>query len=94
MGYRSSPRMSLVLRIEREVIMRSRGPQTMLFFALATNVIVSSMLILGGSATVTVCSSVSDCFRFTYSIEQDLTGMPTLAACFLIPIGCVALFPS
>ncbi|PPQ71203.1 hypothetical protein CVT26_011016 [Gymnopilus dilepis] len=41
-----------------------------MFFGLATNIIVSSMLILGGSATVT-----------------DLTGMSTLAACFLIPIG-------
>jgi urea-proton symporter len=43
-----------------------------LFFGLATNIIVSSMLILGGSATVT-----------------DLTGMSTLAACFLIPLGVV-----
>jgi len=43
-----------------------------MFFALATNVIVSSMLILGGSATVT-----------------DLTGMNTLAACFLIPVSVV-----
>ncbi|KAF7973621.1 hypothetical protein HWV62_14802 [Athelia sp. TMB] len=41
-----------------------------MFFGLATNIIVSSMLILGGSATVT-----------------DLTGMNTIAACFLIPIG-------
>ncbi|KDN44490.1 hypothetical protein RSAG8_05537, partial [Rhizoctonia solani AG-8 WAC10335] len=40
-----------------------------LFFGLATNIIVSSMLILGGSATVT-----------------DLTGMNTIAACFLIPM--------
>ncbi|KIL65155.1 hypothetical protein M378DRAFT_11013 [Amanita muscaria Koide BX008] len=38
-------------------------------FGLATNIIVSAMLILGGSATVT-----------------DLTGMHTIAACFLIPI--------
>lgn len=37
-------------------------------FGLATNIIVSAMLILGGSATVT-----------------DLTGMHTIAACFLIP---------
>jgi hypothetical protein len=37
---------------------------------LATNIIVSSMLILGGSATVT-----------------SLTGMNTIAACFLIPLG-------
>lgn len=42
----------------------------MMFFALATNVIVSSMLILGGSATVSA-----------------LTGMSTLAACFLIPLS-------
>ena len=41
-----------------------------LFFGLATSIIVSAMLILGGSATVT-----------------DLTGMNTLAACFLIPVG-------
>ncbi|PPQ88172.1 hypothetical protein CVT25_005137 [Psilocybe cyanescens] len=45
-----------------------------MFFGLATNVIVSSMLILGGSATVT-----------------DLTGMSTIAACFLIPLG-VAIY--
>ncbi|KAH8827641.1 urea transporter [Flagelloscypha sp. PMI_526] len=41
-----------------------------MFFGLATNIIVSSMLILGGSATVTA-----------------LTGMHTIAACFLIPLG-------
>jgi len=41
-----------------------------MFFGLATNIIVSSMLCLGGSATVT-----------------DLTGMNTVAACFLIPLG-------
>jgi len=45
-----------------------------MFFGLATNIIVSSMLILGGSATVT-----------------DLTGMNTIAACFLIPVG-VAIY--
>lgn len=45
-----------------------------MFFGLATNIIVSSMLILGGSATVT-----------------DLTGMSTVAACFLIPLG-VAIY--
>ncbi|KAI0686454.1 urea transporter [Cytidiella melzeri] len=45
-----------------------------MFFGLATNIIVSSMLILGGSATVT-----------------SLTGMNTLAACFLIPLG-VAIY--
>ncbi|KAJ7723668.1 urea transporter [Mycena metata] len=41
-----------------------------MFFGFATNIIVSSMLVLGGSATVT-----------------DLTGMSTIAACFLIPLG-------
>ncbi|KAH6904254.1 urea transporter [Coprinopsis sp. MPI-PUGE-AT-0042] len=41
-----------------------------MFFGLATCLIVSSMLVLGGSATVT-----------------DLTGMHTIAACFLIPLG-------
>jgi len=41
-----------------------------MFFAFLCNLIVSAMLILGGSATVT-----------------DLTGMPTLAACFLIPLS-------
>ncbi|GBE84285.1 Probable urea active transporter [Sparassis crispa] len=41
-----------------------------MFFGLATNIIVSSMLILGGSATV-----------------NSLTGMNTIAACFLIPLG-------
>ncbi|KDQ15297.1 hypothetical protein BOTBODRAFT_174141 [Botryobasidium botryosum FD-172 SS1] len=50
------------------------GHVTALFFGLATNVIVSSMLIPGGSATVT-----------------SLTGMSTLAACFLIPMG-VAIY--
>ncbi|GJE98211.1 urea transporter [Phanerochaete sordida] len=45
-----------------------------MFFGLATNVIVSSMLILGGSATV-----------------ASLTGMNTIAACFLIPLG-VAIY--
>jgi len=41
-----------------------------LFFGLSTNFIVSTMLVLGGSATVT-----------------DLTGMSTIAACFLI-VSC------
>ncbi|KAJ7597393.1 urea transporter [Mycena floridula] len=41
-----------------------------MFFGLATNIIVSSMLVLGGSATVT-----------------DLTGMSTIASCFLLPLS-------
>ncbi|KAK1230957.1 hypothetical protein PQX77_005931 [Marasmius sp. AFHP31] len=45
-----------------------------MFFGMSTNIIVSSMLILGGSATVT-----------------SLTGMNTIAACFLIPFG-VAIY--
>ncbi|KAN0082797.1 Sodium:solute symporter family domain containing protein [Tylopilus felleus] len=45
-----------------------------MFFGLATNLIVSSMLVLGGSATV-----------------NSLTGMNTIAACFLIPLG-VAIY--
>lgn len=45
-----------------------------MIFGLATNLIVSSMLVLGGSATVT-----------------SLTGMNTIAACFLIPFG-VAIY--
>lgn len=43
---------------------------TFLFFALSTNVIISTMLVLGGSAAL-----------------SDLTGMNTVAACFLIPSG-------
>ncbi|KAL9709580.1 hypothetical protein Ac2012v2_007319 [Leucoagaricus gongylophorus] len=46
------------------------GHLVFMFFGFATNIIVSSMLILGGSATVT-----------------DLTGINTIAACFLIPVG-------
>ncbi|KAF9261126.1 urea transporter [Marasmius fiardii PR-910] len=45
-----------------------------MFFGMSTNIVVSSMLILGGSATVT-----------------SLTGMDTIAACFLIPLG-VAIY--
>ncbi|KAK3821899.1 MAG: urea active transporter [Benniella sp.] len=43
-----------------------------LFFGLLTNVIVSAMLLLGGSAVVTA-----------------LTGMNTIAACFLLPLGVI-----
>lgn len=45
-----------------------------LFFAFAANILVGSMLVLGGSATV-----------------HQLTGMPTLAACFLTP-AAVAIY--
>lgn len=41
-------------------------------FALMTNILVTAMLLTGGSAVVT-----------------SLTGMPTPAACFLLPIGVV-----
>ncbi|ORZ17603.1 urea transporter [Lobosporangium transversale] len=43
-----------------------------LFFGLLTNIIVSAMLLLGGSAVVTA-----------------LTGMNTIAACFLLPLGVI-----
>lgn len=46
------------------------GHLTFMFFGLSTNLIVSSMLITGGSATV-----------------ASLTGMSTVAACFLTPLG-------
>lgn len=41
-------------------------------FGLMTNILVTAMLLTGGSAVVT-----------------DLTGVPTAAACFLLPIGVV-----
>lgn len=41
-------------------------------FGLVTNILVTAMLLTGGSAVV-----------------SDLTGMPTAAACFLLPIGVV-----
>jgi Na+/proline symporter len=41
-------------------------------FGLITNILVTAMLLTGGSAVV-----------------SDLTGVPTAAACFLLPIGVV-----
>jgi urea-proton symporter len=41
-------------------------------FGLFTNILVTAMLLTGGSAVVT-----------------SLTGMPTAAACFLLPLGVV-----
>lgn len=41
-------------------------------FGLFTNILVTLMLVVGGSAVVT-----------------SLTGMPTEAACFLLPLGVV-----
>ncbi|KAG7699878.1 hypothetical protein KL930_004987 [Ogataea haglerorum] len=43
-----------------------------MFFAIATNILVTAMLLTGGSAVI-----------------SDLTGMNTVAACFLLPIGVV-----
>lgn len=43
-----------------------------IIWCLATNVLVTAMLLTGGSAVV-----------------QDLTGVPTAAACFLLPVGVV-----
>ena len=45
---------------------------TFAVFGLMTNILVTSMLLTGGSAVVT-----------------SLTGMPTAAACFLLPVGVV-----
>jgi Na+/proline symporter len=41
-------------------------------FGLMTNILVTAMLLTGGSAVV-----------------SSLTGMPTAAACFLLPLGVV-----
>lgn len=43
-----------------------------LTFGLMTNILVTAMLLTGGSAVV-----------------QSLTGVPTAAACFLLPVGVV-----
>lgn len=43
-----------------------------LVFGLVTNILVTAMLLTGGSAVV-----------------ESLTGVPTAAACFLLPIGVV-----
>lgn len=58
-----------------EVIKARYGVYTHLvftIFGLMTNVLVTAMLLTGGSAVVT-----------------SLTGMPTAAACFLLPVGVV-----
>ncbi|KAI9656544.1 MAG: hypothetical protein M1821_004751 [Bathelium mastoideum] len=58
-----------------EVIRARYGPIThgvFITFGLATNILVTAMLLTGGSAVVT-----------------SLTGVPTAAACFLLPIGVV-----
>lgn len=58
-----------------EVIRARYGPMThgvFITFALFTNILVTAMLLCGGSAVVTY-----------------LTGMPTAAACFLLPVGVV-----
>lgn len=58
-----------------EVIRARYGPAThgvYITFGLMTNILVTAMLLTGGSAVVT-----------------SLTGVPTAAACFLLPIGVV-----
>jgi len=58
-----------------EVIRARYGPTThgvYIVFGLMTNVLVTAMLLTGGSAVVTA-----------------LTGVPTAAACFLLPVGVV-----
>lgn len=56
-----------------EVIKERYGTAThcvFIFFAIATNILVTAMLLAGGSA-----------------VTSDLTGMNTVAACFLLPMG-------
>ena len=56
-----------------EAVRARYGPAThgvYIFFGLATNFLVTAMLLTGGSAVI-----------------QDLTGVPTAAACYLLPIG-------
>lgn len=58
-----------------EAIRARYGPAThgvFMVFGLMTNILVTAMLLTGGSAVVT-----------------SLTGVPTAAACFLLPIGVV-----
>jgi urea-proton symporter len=58
-----------------EVIRARYGPIThcvFIVFGLMTNILVTAMLLTGGSAVVT-----------------SLTGVPTVAACFLLPVGVV-----
>ncbi|KAI9357535.1 Sodium:solute symporter family-domain-containing protein [Pilaira anomala] len=58
-----------------EVVLARYGKGThavYLFFATVTNILVTAMLLLGGSAVV-----------------NYLTGMHTIAACFLLPVGVV-----
>ncbi|KAF2767021.1 Na+/solute symporter [Teratosphaeria nubilosa] len=58
-----------------EAIRARYGPIThgvFITFGLMTNILVTAMLLTGGSAVV-----------------QTLTGMPTAAACFLLPVGVV-----
>ena len=58
-----------------EVIRARYGPVThgvFIVFGLMTNVLVTAMLLTGGSAVVT-----------------SLCGVPTVAACYLLPIGVV-----
>lgn len=63
-----------------EVIKARYGPAThgvYIVFGLVTNILVTAMLLTGGSAVV-----------------SDLTGVPTAAACFLLPVGTVCLLTS
>ncbi|OWB71426.1 hypothetical protein B5S31_g1114 [[Candida] boidinii] len=56
-----------------EIVKARYGPRAhgvFMFFAIATNILVTAMLLTGGSAVI-----------------SDLTGMHTVAACFLLPLG-------
>ncbi|KAG6834308.1 hypothetical protein H0H93_010577, partial [Arthromyces matolae] len=62
-----------------------------LFFGLATNIIVSSMLILGGSATVTDLTGMSTIAVSTNTLARTMKSNKHLQAMFLIPLG-VAIY--
>ncbi|KAG6847031.1 hypothetical protein H0H93_010527, partial [Arthromyces matolae] len=62
-----------------------------LFFGLATNIIVSSMLILGGSATVTDLTGMSTIAVSTNAVGRIIKSNKDLQAMFLIPLG-VAIY--
>lgn len=57
----------------KDMLTRVVAPsQVFIGFGFATNVLVTAMLLTGGSA-----------------VASSLTGVPTAAACFLLPIGVV-----
>ena len=64
-----------------------------MFFGLATNIIVSSMLVVGGAATVTASTGMSTVAvsLMTPTNRAVLVLIDLCQACFLIPLG-VAIY--